>query len=233
MCWSAGASIAATAIGGVATVYAAKKNVPKIRTFTLGFFTLMELLQAVSYLWIDQCATTGNVWVTYLSFLHISFQIPVISAFTLSYASEKMRKKWFKPIMIISSAATVLMLAKLLVPLIPNIPPQWLCVLTEPLCGTKACTYKGDWHLAWELPLWGLYPSLYLYYIPVFILPILYGCWRVALYMFVVGPMIAFSITTNYDEAPAIWCLFSIAIVGAMILTPLRRWLETPMRKKS
>lgn len=231
MCWSAGASIAATALGGAATVYAAKKGVPKARVFTLAFFTLMELLQAVSYIWINQCNVGGNVLLTYLSYLHISLQIPVINIFMLSFVSEKQRKKWIKPVMVISFTATTLMLAKLFAPFFFAIPPEWMCRVTEPLCGTNACSYSGNWHLAWRLPLWGLYSATYVYFIPVFILPVLYGAWRLSLFHFIVGPTLAWYLTKNPNEAPAVWCLFSIAIICAVFFTPLKHWFETPRRK--
>src|SRR5258708_39073609 len=113
MCWSASASIVATAVGGVATVYAAKTNVPKVRVITLGFFTLMELLQAISYIWINQCDMGGNILLTHLSYLHIAFQPPVISAFMLSFISAQKRKKWFKPVMTVACISTVLILLKM------------------------------------------------------------------------------------------------------------------------
>ncbi len=231
MCWSASASIAATALGGAATVYAAKKKVPKIRTFTLAFFTLMELLQAVSYIWINQCDVSGNVLLTQLSYIHIAFQIPIVNAFMLSFLPEKKRKKWFRPVMIISFIATLLLLLKLFVPVVWNIPKELMCKIGEPLCGTNACSYQGNWHLAWRLPLLGFDPFTLVYFIPVFILPILYGCWRLSLFHFIFGPMLAFLLTTDRNEAPAIWCLFSIAILGAIFFKPLKRWLETPMRR--
>jgi hypothetical protein len=231
MCWSAGASIAATTLGGAATVYAAKKGVPKERTFALGFFTLMELLQAVSYLWIGQCDLSGNKFLTYLGFIHIAFQIPVANAFMLSFVSTKTRKKWFRPVMIISFLASFLLLAKMVVPLVWNVPKEWMCKPGDALCGANACTYKGNWHLAWQLPLLGFDPGNRIYFLLVFILPIFYGSWRLSLFHFLVGPLPAALLTTNRNESPAIWCLFSIGILCAVFFSPLKRWFETPMRK--
>lgn len=230
MCWSASASIAATALGGAATVYAAKKGVPKIRTLTLAFFTLMELLQAISYIWINQCDVSGNVLLTQLGYIHIAFQIPVANAFMLSFASEKTRKKWFRPVMTISFVATLLMLTKFFAPLLWTMPKELMCKIGEPLCGANSCSYQGNWHLAWRLPLLGFDQANLTYFIPVFIFPILYGCWRLSLFHFTFGPMLSFLLTTDKNEAPAIWCLFSIAIISAIFFKPLKRWLETPMR---
>ena len=230
MCWSASASIAATALGGAATVYGAKKKVPRVRLFTLAFFTLMELLQAVSYIWINQCDVTGNIWLTHLSYVHIAFQIPVVNAFMFTFVSEKTRKKWFRPVMAISFTATLLMLTKLFVPMVWNAPKELMCKIGDPLCGVNSCSYEGNWHLAWRLPLLGFDPTFFIYFFPVFILPLFYGCWRLSIFHFIFGPMLSWLLTTDPNEAPAIWCLFSIAIVGAIFIKPLKRWLETPMR---
>jgi hypothetical protein len=232
MCWSESASIAATAVGAVATVYAAKKGVPKERTFALGYFTLMELLQAVSYIWIGQCDVGGNRLLTNLSFIHIAFQIPVANAFMLSFTSSKTRSKWFRPVMIVSFIASFLMLTKLIVPLVWSVPREWMCKAGDALCGTNSCSYLGNWHLAWRLPLLGFDPSNHIYMILVFILPVLYGSWRLSLFHFIFGPLLAFLLTTDHNESPAIWCLFSIAILCAIFFPPLKRWFETPMRSE-
>jgi hypothetical protein len=232
MCWSASASIAATALGGAATVYAAKKGVPKARTLTIGFFTLMELLQAISYIWINQCDLSANAFLTNLGFLHIAFQPPVVSAFMLSFISEKKRKKWFVPVMLISFLVTLMLLMKMIIPMMWKVPPQWMCKIGEALCGDNACTYKGNWHLAWKLPLLGFDPNMYAYVIPVFILPLFYGAWRIALLHVLFGPILSSLLSPDHNEVAAIWCLFSIVLVCGIFVKPLTRWLETPMRKK-
>ncbi len=230
MCWSASASIITTAVGGAATVYAAKTGQPKVRLLTLGFFTFMELLQAASYIWLNQCDVSANVWLTRLSYLHISFQIPVVNAFALSFVSEKVRKKWFKPVMVISFIATLLMLTRMFTSILWNVPQEWMCKSWEMLCGANTCSYQGNWHVAWRLPLLGFDPDFRIYTIPVFVLPVLYGSWRWSLFHVIFGPILASFLTTNPNEVPAIWCFFSIAILSAIFFKPLRMWLETPIR---
>lgn len=225
-----GASIAATTLGGAATVYAAKKKIPKERTFALGYFTLMELIQAVSYFWIGQCDLSGNQFLTYIGFIHISFQIPVANLFMLSFASKKTRKKWFRPVMIVSFIGTVILLTKVVVPLAWDAPREWMCKAGDALCGTDACSYKGNWHLAWRMPLLGYDPSNLLYFALVFGLPILYGSWRIVIFHFIFGPLVASLTTSNNSESPAVWCLFSIAILLAIFFSPLKKWFETPMK---
>lgn len=233
MCWSGGASVAATAIGVVATAYAAKMKVPKARIVALGFFTLMELLQAASYIWINRCDASGNILLTNLGWIHIAFQIPVANAFMLSYVSEKRRRKWFGPVTIVSLVGSAFLLAKLVIPMLWTVPQEWMCKIGDALCGTNSCSYLGNWHLAWKLPLLGIDPYNLVYFGLVFILPVFYRSWRISLFHFIFGPFLASLLTTDKNEVPAIWCLFSIALLVAMFFGPLRRWLETPMRKKA
>lgn len=231
MCWSASASIVATAVGGAATVYGAKKGEPKARWLTLGFFTFMELLQAASYIWLNQCDVSANIYLTRLSYIHIAFQIPVVNFFAFSFVSEQIRKKWFRPVMIVSFIATLLMLTKLFTPILWNVGQEWMCKSWETLCGTDTCSYKGNWHLAWRMPLMGFDPFFLLYMIPVFVFPVLYGAWRLSLFHLLFGPVLAYFLTTNRNEVPAIWCLFSVALAGVIFFKPLRKWFEIPMRQ--
>ena len=86
MCWSAGASIAMTAAGGAAMVVSAARGDPKAIWLTLGYFTVMEALQAAGYAVVDQCGSNANQGITLLSYLHIAGQPIVINAFAMAIA---------------------------------------------------------------------------------------------------------------------------------------------------
>jgi len=64
------------------------------------------------------------------------------------------------------------------------------------------------------------------YVIAAFLLPLLYGAWRFVLFHALAGPVLAFALTENPNEAPAIWCLFSIGIVLIGSNTAIRRQFE-------
>jgi hypothetical protein len=66
------------------------------------------------------------------------------------------------------------------------------------------------------------------YYFPAFILPVLYGAGRFTLYHIIVGPFLAYLTTSNWNEWPAVWCLFSIGLLLVVIKTPLRKLLYQP-----
>ncbi len=82
------------------------------------------------------------------------------------------------------------------------------------------CLVSGEWHIGWSLPLNDLprvlfgtnitFPS---YFLAVFVLPLFYGAWRLVLFHAVLGPLLAMALTSNPNEMPAIWCLFSIGLV--------------------
>src|SRR5690606_11843096 len=148
-----------------------------------------------------------------LSYIHIAFQPTVLSAFTLSFISEEKRKKWMKPAMVVAVIATFLLLLKLLLPFVWDVPQNLMCNIGDVMCGADVCTYRGNWHQAWRLTLFGVIPGYFVYFVPVFVMPILYGAWRISLYHFIFGPLLAHLLTTDINEAPAIWCLFSIALL--------------------
>ena len=91
------------------------------------------------------------------------------------------------------------------------------------MCGDRFCLISGSWHIAWQLPLNGLYnPISELigyniqfpdYFLAVFLLPLMYGAWRFVVMHLLAGPMLAWALTSNPDEMPAVWCLFSIGIL--------------------
>jgi len=113
------------------------------------------------------------------------------------------------------------------------------CAPGSNLCADRLCTVSGDWHLAWDLPYNGLmvpleqaigttlgFPS---YILAAFALPLLYGAWRFSLFHLLVGPVAAGLLTAKPNEVPAIWCLFSIAIILIALSPAIRkRFTGTP-----
>ena len=87
-------------------------------------------------------------------------------------------------------------------------PFEWAgtCRPDRPLCGLELCSVSGNWHIAWDLPLnaigevnapWVLgNPVLKStighgfagYMIAMFLVPLLFGSWRIVLYHVVMGP---------------------------------------------
>ena len=129
MCWSATASVAMVALGGAAVAVTAMRGEPKAIWITLGFFTVMEGLQAVGYAVVDECSNPANQSITLLSYLHIAFQPLFINAFAMAIAPSPVPKWQARRVYGLASLATGFMLLKL-------VPLQALgnCTPGSPLC---------------------------------------------------------------------------------------------------
>ena len=97
----------------------------------------------------------------------------------------------------------------------------------EPFCGEHLCSVSGNWHIAWQAPLNGISWATLGYYLPVFLLPVIYGSWKFTLYHVIIGPVLARVLTNNINEWPAVWCLLSIGLLLLVIKTPIRQLLYT------
>ena len=53
-------------------------------------------------------------------------------------------------------------------------------------------------------------------------LPVFYGSWRASIYSFVAGPILAYLLTDNPNEQPAVWCLLSIGLLLIVVKTRVR-----------
>jgi hypothetical protein len=233
MCWTMGVSAAMVGLGGAATVVTARRGDPLAIPVTLGYFTLMEALQVAGYAVIDECTSPVNQSVTVLSVLHIVFQPLFINAFAMALVARPVAAGMKVLVFSLCAASSVLMLLQLY-------PFDWAgsCAPGSNLCAERLCTVSGDWHQAWDVPFNGLmipveaalglswgFPS---YILVTFLLPLLYGAWRLVLFHALAGPIAAGQLTTNPNEVPAIWCLFSIAIVLIALSPWIRRQMTAP-----
>ncbi len=238
MCWSGEASMALAVTGITGAAYSALKRNPEPRSLWLAllYFASMELLQAISYTVLNQCDAPLNQIMTLLGYLHIAFQAFFINAVALYFipkATAKIVAPW---VYFACFLGSITMLFQLY-------PFSWAghCAIgLRPMCSELLCTVRGEWHIAWLLPTNGIGNSLaetgpfafflgygYLSYpLTSFVLPTLIGSWRLTLFTFLAGPILARATTSNLNEFPAIWCLFSIALCLTILKTPLRTHLH-------
>lgn len=227
MCWSAEASLAMVGVGAVVTAATYLcRDAPAI-WLTLGFFTLMEALQVWGYGTLDQCGTSANRSVTMLSYLHIAIQPFFINAFAMELVPQLVKRRARVWVFSACGVSALIMLLQIV---------PWASLETcrpgSPLCADQWCTVSGEWHIAWDVPYNGLllpierslgiYGGFPTYMIAAFVLPLIYGAWRFVIVHAVAGPVLAMSLTTNPNEMPAIWCLFSIAILLVGLSPPIR-----------
>lgn len=232
MCWSATASISMVGIGTVVTAVAASRGQPRAIWLTLGYFTVMEALQATGYAVVDQCGTASNQAITLLSYLHIVFQPFFINAFAMELVPGPVKARLRRGVYLCCAASSAVMLAQLY-------PFEWAgsCRPGAALCGDELCLVSGEWHIAWNIPYNGLllplenalgiqsaFPT---YFLAAFVMPLAYGAWRLVIFHAIAGPILATALTGNPNEVPAVWCLFSIGILLIGLSPLIRRRFET------
>ncbi len=226
MCWSFGAS-AALATAGVGTSgYMAKNKQSKLIWIPILYFSVMELLQALTYFYIDKCDVYMNHLLTVIGVIHIAFQPFFINAISLYFVPARIRKKVAPWAFTICFFGTVGTLVKLY-PFHLVTGSAAACISgVDTMCGSGLCSVSGSWHLAWNVPL-SLHPNIfYTYYVPAFIVPIIYGSWRMTIYHCIFGPALAWILTKNPNEWPAVWCLLSVGYILVAWYTPLREKLK-------
>lgn len=233
MCWSMSVSVGMVGLGAAATVYGHRSGVPKVVWVSLAFFTFMEALQAAGYLVINQCGTIANQAITLLSYLHIAIQPLFINALALALIPAEISRRVAPVAYALCALSSLFMVAQLLVPY--EIAGH--CRIGECMCAPTLCTRSGDWHIAWDIPynglgtwiedhLGGVNWGMPTYMFTVFVVPALYGSWRFTLFQLLLGPVFGNLVTTDNNEVPAIWCLFSIGIVIIAFFPPSFEWFK-------
>ncbi|MEJ0063538.1 MAG: DUF5765 domain-containing protein [Alphaproteobacteria bacterium] len=232
MCWSGEASAALAVVGLSSTAYAVYKKEPEVLWVSLGYFSLMEALQAYTYTVINQCSLPSNQISTLLGYLHIAFQPFFINAASMYFINDKVAKKIQLPVYFICFATSIYTLIQLY-------PFDWAgqCDPRRVMCGKSLCSISGTWHIGWSVPLNGIGNSLMETGIPMirsgfsgymiagFLLPLLYGSWRFTVYHLMFGPTLAGLLSSDHNEQPAVWCLLSIALLLVVVKTPIRKLL--------
>ncbi len=232
MCWSGEASAVVAAVGFASTGYAAWRREPAPLWAALGYFSLMEALQAYSYTVIDDCSNPANQVATLLGYIHIVFQPFFANAMALYFVPAAIRQRVAVPVYALCFCSTVFMLLYVY-------PFDWAgtCELQRTLCAEQLCSVSGNWHIAWNIPLNGignyfltlpifLQSSFLPYLFTMFALPVIYGSWRIPLYHVIMGPAFAAMLTDNKNELPAVWCLLTIGFLLIAIKTPVRGYLH-------
>lgn len=239
MCWSGEASFGLAAVGFTATAYAAYKRESPLLWTPLAYFSGMELLQAFTYSVIDQCALPSNQIATMLGYLHICFQPFFGCMLALYFVPENVRRAAMPWAIAVAGASAAFMILQVY-------PFEWAgtCRPGRSLCGPALCSVSGNWHIAWEVPLnalgeinssWvngnlllrgPLGHGFLTYMIAMFVVPLVFGSWRIVLYHLAMGPLLARLLTDNPNEVPAVWCLLSIGFLLIVVKTPVRRYMH-------
>jgi len=211
-------------------MYAAYRKEPPPLWVALGYFSLMEVLQAYTYTVIDDCTNPANQIATLLGYIHIAFQPLFGNALFMHFIPSHVRRGIQFPVYILCSISAVFMLVQLY-----PFPGEHLCSIGKILCSEQLCSVSGQWHIAWDVPYNSIGEINYkipvldagfvTYTLTMFVLPALYGSWRMTLYHILLGPLPARLLTENLNEFAAVWCLVSIGFLLIVVKTPIRKLL--------
>lgn len=221
MCWSGEASTVLAGTGIAVTVLAARRGQDFRLWMPLGYFSLMEALQAFTYTVVDDCAAPANQVATLLGWIHVAFQPLLANLISLYFIPAHVRDAIQGWVFALVSIAVVILLLGMY-------PFPWADTCrhgAHVFCGERLCSVSGDWHIAWEMRRADVAYGGMAYIAATFVLPLLYGSWRMTLYHLVTGPYLAFVTTRDPNEFAAVWCLYSIGLLLIVAKTPLRGWL--------
>lgn len=149
MLWTGSASALVATTGIVITAYLVKKGGLKALWLPLFYFSLLEALQAFTYLYINQCTSPVNKGLTFLAYIHIAFQPFFINMLAMNFIPEDVRNKVARYVYGACWIGAGLYMLKAY-----PFSNTYLCIVgKEAFCGHWPCAFKGQWHLAWQWPL--------------------------------------------------------------------------------
>jgi hypothetical protein len=138
--------------------------------FTIGvlYFVTMELLQGLSYTWIDQCESATNHLLTVLGFAHICgqpyFTHLMCGAFYRRGGTRDIQNDFARKLAVLAGLAFFMRYV-----LAVHIKPDSYIPLDDPTClntewirasartpggANTTCTFSGSVHLAWSVPMY-------------------------------------------------------------------------------
>ena len=197
------------------------------------FYFLMELLQAIQYLFIASglsspaCDNAINQVLTVLGFLHICLQPYFCHVINASLTKNCVYLDRYVIIKRMCLIGGFLLFMRYPLSRIPSLNTMDAALSTEWLRGEKLCTYKtaSMWHLGWSIPMAD--PSYYvmgasihsfLMFAPFFVLYEKKGMIIQGIFLFITGPALAAYIApNNLHEQASIWCFWSIAQISIML----------------
>jgi len=206
------------------------------------FFFTMEFLEGLQYFIIADdlnsplCDNNVNKVLTILGFLHICLQPYFCHVINSSLTKSEKYLHQYQVIKRLCLIGGAMLFSRYLLAEF-DIMPDTLGGATsaEWLRGQKLCTFRGNAHLAWSVPMADgadYVPSAaihsFLMFAPFFALWEKKGMIIQGVFLFATGPFAASFITSNLMEQASIWCFFSIAQISIMLFlireTLVKHW---------
>lgn len=115
------------------------------------YFVLMEALQFFQYWYIDDCANPINQWLTVVGFLHICFQPYFTHLMNFAVVRRPEKVAVGNAIKRLCLLQGLYMFSRWVFVDMENMDLS--CNAHDWVSGESSCTYMGNVHLAWKLPL--------------------------------------------------------------------------------
>lgn len=234
MCWSKNVSLGMTFIGLLFTYYSYYK-IDKIWALNVFYFTLMQIIHYIGYLFINDCNHPVNKMMAYLNYIHISFQ-PVIFLLGFNTLFKKLNiinekdYNYINNYIYFGIVIGILLISRLFPIVIDKDRSYKLerkgCVW----CGVP-CSFSGNKHISFSIPLRNtpqyLTPTMFMHFALFYIPFILLLNKKVTFFMLLIFlssliPSLLFKI--NPAETGTIWCSISIIqwIVSFLLLKNIK-----------
>lgn len=235
MCFSQSMSYSFGLIGMISS-YILYINKYYYATVGVFYFSLMEILQGLQYSVIDECDNEINILLTYIAYLHISFQPVIVSIWLYEFIDDKKKNLNFLKLIIgICFIGGILLASRVFI-----FEKDTLCnPKIEPTCGERTCSLSGKYHIVWDFAMRapGTYyftPSValhfFLYCVPFLVLGIMLRNYKVIAMslLTVILPFMIYIYINLYlylidkdkyvyyndkNELGALWCFISIPYI--------------------
>jgi hypothetical protein len=181
----------------------------------------MEALQFFQFYHINECGNPINYWLTVAGFVHICFQPFFTHLMNFSVVRSKRKQNYGTIIKRLAIIQGFYMFSRWI--FVDTETYDTGCASMDWINGEEVCTYLGNYHLAWKLPLRNatyFWPTNNTHFFMMFAPFLAMGpmFWIPGAVLFGSGPYLASLISDNLHEQASIWCFFSIAQICLLVL---------------
>jgi len=219
-----------SAIGLVYSYLVWSRTPYKYSAYVVLFFTSMEVLQTVQYMFIAPsldspiCDTPINKILTLLGVIHICIQPYVANIAASALVTDEKERERYVVVKRLCLLGAVMLFSRL--PLSYVWEQTLIGPSSEWLRGDKLCTFQGTYHLAWSVPMAdpsyfmpGISLHFFLMFAPSIVLYENRTRFLRTFFIIATGPVLAGLITPNLMEQASIWCFLAIAQISIMQFT--------------
>jgi len=128
-------------------------------------------------------------------------------------AASKVEKAKYNVILGLCAIGGLWLLLRVIMAPWSHFPPTAECPSTEWLRGTEFCTFSGNYHLSWSVPMYeqtyfvpGASVHAFLMFAPFMVID--RKMFVLGLFLLLSGPVLASYITPSLFEQASIWCFF-------------------------